>query len=215
MSDAGILSLYDRGADRTRRTIARLVAEDEVEAMAAEAREAFVSLLPEMPYREQLEHTMFMATFGVFSALALYEAARERGIGVHQVGRALLAADFPALPGPPPPGVLEKIRRDAEASQRGAGDNEFVFEVVDGDADTDWGMNVTRCAVCHAFGNHAALDLVPYMCATDDVMSDAGDQGLRRTGTIGLGAHRCDFRYKQGGAPRRLAEHFPERIRTG
>ena len=54
--------------------------------------------------------------------------------------------------------------------------------------------------------------MVPYMCSFDDVVSDAGDQGLRRTGTIALGASHCDFRFRQGGKPRRLAEQYPERI---
>ncbi len=74
-------------------------------------------------------------------------------------------------------------------------------------------MNITSCAICHLFGNHDAMDLVPYMCAFDDVMSAAGDQGLRRTGTIALGASHCDFRFQQGGEPLPLAEQYPDQIR--
>jgi hypothetical protein len=75
-------------------------------------------------------------------------------------------------------------------------------------------MNVTSCAVCHAYAKHGASELVPYLCATDDVESEAGDQGLRRTGTITLGAHRCDFRYERGGKPQPLAAHYPDQIRV-
>jgi hypothetical protein len=57
------------------------------------------------------------------------------------------------------------------------------------------------------------MDLVPYMCATDDVMSDRGGQGLRRTGTIALGAHECDFRYQRKGEPQHVADLYPDRIR--
>lgn len=56
------------------------------------------------------------------------------------------------------------------------------------------------------------MDLVPYMCATDDVVSDRGGQGLRRTGTIAVGAHQCDFRYKRGGEPLHLAPQCPQRF---
>lgn len=51
------------------------------------------------------------------------------------------------------------------------------------------------------------------MCASDDVMSDKGGRGLQRTGSIALGAQKCDFRYKRNGQPRRLAEQYPDRIR--
>ena len=79
--------------------------------------------------------------------------------------------------------------------------------------DFDWGMNVKSCAICSSFSKYDAMDLVPYMCASDDVMSDQGEQGLRRTGTIAVGAHQCDFRYKSGGEPQHIAEEYPERIR--
>lgn len=57
------------------------------------------------------------------------------------------------------------------------------------------------------------MSLVPYFCAVDDVMSDKGNQGLRRTGSLALGASHCDFRYWRGGQPNRLAEQYPEQIR--
>ncbi len=74
-------------------------------------------------------------------------------------------------------------------------------------------MNIKSCAICHAFSKYDAMDLVPYMCASDDVVSDRGGQGLRRNGTIALGRHECDFRYERGGEPLRVAEQYPERIR--
>ena len=53
------------------------------------------------------------------------------------------------------------------------------------------------------------------MCSYDDVTSKAGDSGLRRTGTIALGASRCDFRFKTSGEPLALVDQFPEKIRLG
>jgi len=89
------------------------------------------------------------------------------------------------------------------------------MEMVPGNGTTvDWGMNVRSCAVCHQFAKYHAMELVPYMCAVDDVMSDRTRRGLQRTGSIALGATHCDFRYKRGGEPRRLAEQYPDRIRT-
>lgn len=51
------------------------------------------------------------------------------------------------------------------------------------------------------------------MCAYDDVASDQGNMGLRRTGTIALGATHCDFRYKQGTPTQHLANVYPDVIR--
>ncbi len=64
-----------------------------------------------------------------------------------------------------------------------------------------------------AFSKYDAMDHVPYMCAMNDVMSDKINQGLRRAGTIGLGAKQCIYRYKIGGEPMRLVEQYPESIR--
>ena len=90
-----------------------------------------------------------------------------------------------------------------------------MFEAFLGDrTDFDWGMNIKSCAICHAFSKYDAMDLVPYMCASDDVESDRGGQGLRRTGTIAVGAHQCDFRYKRVGEPKHLAAQYPDRIRV-
>ncbi|MCZ6616861.1 MAG: L-2-amino-thiazoline-4-carboxylic acid hydrolase, partial [Gammaproteobacteria bacterium] len=90
----------------------------------------------------------------------------------------------------------------------------YTFLLVYGDRETyDWGMNVKSCGICYQFSKYDAMDLVPYMCATDDVMSDLGHQGLRRTGTIAVGAHQCDFRYQRKGEPGHLADKYPDRIR--
>jgi hypothetical protein len=52
------------------------------------------------------------------------------------------------------------------------------------------------------------------MCATDDLTSDAAGEGLRRTGTIALGARCCDFRFDSSRPGQHIAELYPDRIRT-
>ena len=42
---------------------------------------------------------------------------------------------------------------------------------------TERSVNIESCAICDAFAKCDAPDLVRYMCATDDVMSDRGNQG--------------------------------------
>ena len=191
-----------------------LVTRHDVDAVMADAAGEFAAMVDEIPYAHRPHHTMALSSLGCAGILAVYKAVRSRGVDAHEFGRAVLAAPLPPRdPNADREKVLERTRRDARESQESAAPNEFVFEFVEPDGDaTDWGMNVLSCAICHQFSKHDAMDLVPYMCAYDDVASDAGELGLRRSGTIALGAHRCDFRYKQGGEPQRLAAQYPDRI---
>ncbi len=188
----------------------------DVAATLEDATVFFDQLIPEMPYVENPQHAMANSMFFCSAMLAVYLALRGRGVDVHAFGNqvlALLARQVPAAQ----PVTMKPPRRLADAalqSQSDAKPGEFVFEVYEGDhKEVDWGMNVRSCAICTLFSKHDAMDLVPYMCATDDVMSDLGAQGLQRSGSIAVGAHQCDFVYKSGGEARRLAAQYPEKIR--
>lgn len=199
---------------------------DDPEAAVEQAATIFEGMIPDMAYVDKRNHPMAAAVFGCSASLALYLVLKERGIHVHDFGSAMLAAMARApFPEPKPEPEQPKDERPlkerfaefvatAEASQRDARPGEFVYETVFGDrTEFDWGMNVKSCGICSAFSKYDAMDLVPYMCATDDVVSDRDKQGLRRTGTIAVGADHCDFRYKRGGEPQHLAEQYPDRIR--
>ena len=196
---------------------------DDAEVAVEEAATIFDGMIPELAYVDKRDHPMATAVFSTIALLAVHLALRERGVEVHDFGSAMLTAMAQApLPGPEQPvddrPPLERFAgfvAHAEASQRDAVPGEYVFEAFLGDrTDFDWGMNIKSCAICHAFSKYDAMDLVPYFCAADDVLSDRGNQGLRRTGTIAVGAHQCDFRYKRGGEPQHLATQYPDRIRV-
>jgi hypothetical protein len=220
-SEQRVRNTFEKARPRMVQLAGRLV--DDAEAAVEEAAKIFDRMIPAMAYVDEPDHPMASAVFGCSANLALYLAAKERGVDVHDFGSAMLAGLAKA-----PPPEAEEPRDDrpirerfagfiatAEASQKGAAPGEFVFEAFLGDrTEFDWGMNVKSCAICFAFSKYDALDLVPYMCATDDVVSDQGGQGLRRSGTIALGAHQCDFRYKRGGETQRLAEKYPDRIQV-
>ncbi len=148
--------------------------------------------------------------FACAASLAVYQVLRERGVDAHTWGAATYS--LPAVAGDPEEG--ERWRADVAASQRDAAPDEFVFELVTSEGGLGYGTNIRSCAICHLFGRHDAMDLVPYMCAFDDVVSRASGTGLRRTGTIALGATHCDFRFQPGGEALTLAEQFPDRIRV-
>jgi len=191
---------------------------EDPDAVVEEAAALFDEMIPSMAYVDKPDHPMASALFICSMNLALYLALKARGVDVHDFGNAMLTglAKAPAT-APPDLGDQEALAlftAGADASQESAASGEFVYEVhVEAGDDLDWGMNIKSCAICHQYTKYDAMDLVPYMCATDDVESDKNSLGLRRTGSIAVGAHQCDFRYKAGGEPQRLAEQYPDKIR--
>ena len=180
--------------------IRRLV-DDDAQAVVEEAAEIFDRMIPDMAYVDNPEHSMALPLF-ICNALLKGLAAAPLAVPDEPLGEGFLEErfdDFVAL---------------GEASQQDPVPGEFVLEVLSGEGQKfEWGYNIKSCAICHSFAKHDAMDLVPYMCATDDVMSDKGNQGLQRTGSIAIGAHHCDFRYKRGGESQRLAPQYPDKIR--
>jgi hypothetical protein len=200
------------------RLASRFVAD--AETVVEDAARRFEAMRAQMGYADRPEHPLAHALFVSSVNLALFLALRARGVDVNDFGRALLTGLARApLPAPPPlddatrqrqlETFLDAARESVEFPRPG----EDVFEWVAGDGTAlDYGYDVTSCAACSAASRHDAMEFVPYLCAVDDVMSDKFGLGLRRTGSIALGAPRCDFRYRAGGEPLRLAEQYPERI---
>lgn len=192
---------------------------DDPEAAVDEARRRFEEMIPGLAYLDVPDHPMAASLYVCSTALALYLALAGRGVGVHDFGAAFNESmtAFIGLLTDDPFEYDEALIAAGDESQRGARPGEFVFEAIPADADGEWGINMLSCGICHQFAKYGAMELVPYMCAVDDIMSDRFDQGLRRTGTIALGAQRCDFRFQPGGEPQRVAEQYPQevRIRSG
>lgn len=193
---------------------------NDADAVVAEASAIFDGMLPGMAYVDKPGHPLAPALFICSVNLSLYLALKQRGVDAHAFGSAMLNGLMRA-PIPVPEESDEALRERlaqfallAEASQTNAAPGEDVIEVVSGEnAKFEWGYNVKSCAICQAAAKYDAVDLVPYFCAVDDVMSDKGKQGLQRTGSLALGASHCDFRYTRGGEPQRLVEQYPDRIR--
>jgi hypothetical protein len=189
---------------------------DEPERVLEEVSEAYDGLIPDMPYVETPRHPMAGSMYFCALMLAIHLALRPRGVDVHTLGGAMLKMVADVNQQRPATAETEpgySMIEASKASLEHAGENEFVFEVLESnDEDADWVMNVKSCAICSLYSKHDAMDLVPYMCASDDVVSDIAGQGLRRTGTIALGAHQCDFVFHKGGQGSHLSDQYPDRI---
>jgi hypothetical protein len=209
---------FNQARPRLTRLAERL--SSDTDAVIAEASAIFDEMIPRLGYIDNPQHPLAPALFICSVNLSLYLALKKRGVDVHQFGNAMLNGLMRA-PIPVPQESDEVLQERlthfavlAQASQTSAKPGEDVFEVAHStNADFEWGYNVTSCAICKTASTYGAIDLVPYMCAVDDVMSDKGNQGLRRSGSLALGAEHCDFRFKRGGEPQRLAQQYPEQIR--
>lgn len=197
------------------------------DSILAAAKDRYSALGPTLAYAEEPDHPMAFSLFTCAALLCLYLELKVGGVDVHLYGARMLQSlteatraakarrdstdgvDLQALEA-----QVRTLERAGERSQQEESPGQFVFDVDWQDDGTGrWTMEMTSCGICHLFGQHDALELVPYMCATDDVMSDLNDEGLRRTGTIALGRRVCDFHYRPGRPTVHLAREFPERIR--
>ena len=222
MTDAGttaLRSFFQKLAPHLVDSIVAVMAPRDPDTIREEATAAFEQLIPQTPYVDRPDHVMAESMYFCMAALAFKGPLENRGYDVHDLGRAVLDIARRNLEGADPeqdpsraPEAMARLRRDALESQNEASPDEFVFEIIDGEGDVDYGMNIKSCAICKAYSKHNAMDLVPYMCASDDVVSEALDRGLQRTGTIALGAHQCDFRFQRGGPGRALANQYPNQI---
>ncbi len=212
-----VRNTFEGARGRLGRLAGRLV--DDSAAVVDEAAGFFEEMIPGMAYVDKPDHPMASAVFICSINLALYLALKTRGVDAHDFGNAMLTglakAPVTASPDLSDPADFALFKAAADTSQQSAAPGEFVYEAhMDRRDDVDWGMNIRSCGICHQYAKYDAMDLVPYMCATDDVESDKSNLGLRRTGSIAVGAHQCDFRYKSGGEPQRLAAQYPDFIRV-
>ncbi len=80
------------------------------------------------------------------------------------------------------------------AATAGGGPEGFEGKLVRSDRH-QFGVDYTRCGIQTFLLQVGATDLAPHVCSLDDVESEVFGLGLVRTGTLGRGAHACDFRW--------------------
>ena len=228
-NEARLLAVFSQARGRLNRLATELVGAAAAPAAVDAAEREFAAMLPEIAYRDKPDHRHAGDLMGAAANLALFRAVKAQNINAHQFGAAMLkrmhmalelqakeAQDQGAKPQQPDPDAAQKFVDAMQESQRSAQPGEFVYEYLPDQSNMatgDWAFNITSCAICHHFRKYDAMDLVPYMCASDDVMADAQGRGLVRSGTIALGAKHCDFRYQAGGTPKSVAEQYPDHIR--
>ena len=183
------------------------------DAVLERARAQLVTLLPGVPDPGALAPQMRAFTIGGAIYVAVYLALRPKGWDAPRAWELLERAT--ALHFERMSGFEKRLASDgmfswpmkalsrwlASKSQREAVGG-WVFEFHEADAESDYGVTYTRCAIRELAVANGAADFAPYICLSDITGSRVFGWGLTRTETIAQGGHRCDFRFKRNGETR-------------
>lgn len=173
-------------------------------------RQEFEALAPEMPDIGG-EDNMFTEwlIYGVYY-LAVYQALKAEGQTVEEVGEVIydtfkVMADYPKwllrLVGSLKYNekYVSQLKKAVAKTQQHRYPSDWVATFIEGDGEEfDYGIDITECGICKFYRAQGADEVVPYLCLSDYVVSDAFERGLVRYKTLAEGAEVCDFRYKKG-----------------
>lgn len=184
----------------------------DAETLIDETREAFVQLIPQLPYiGEQniwLENLLQAAM-----NLAMQRTLRKYGYTPAEMDQIVQAFYERVLTSQPKiarslmhwysfsPFYRSRLRKAAEISQQRRYPGNWVFSYLPGDdKNYDYGLDISECAICKFYTAQDEAGLVPGLCRLDFVSSQVLNLGLCRNTTLGEGGLKCDFRFRQGAA---------------
>ena len=76
----------------------------------------------------------------------------------------------------------------------------FVANIITDKRETfglGYGIDILECGICKLFKKHNYAKYSSILCEVDEITSGLAGLTLVRTGTIALGAKKCDFRFKK------------------
>ena len=192
-------------------TLGRSFSGENVDALVADARREFSTLITQFPYiGGKQPFTQFIVFTGML--LALYRVVRAHGRTVEQTGELVYRIGIDILRSYP--AILRflfgrgyfsrshqrRLRKMAADSYLRKYPADYVYDFIEGDGEIfDYGVDYLECASCKFLARQGAPELAPYLCPVDILYSEALGWGLTRTQTLAEGTSRCDFRFKQGG----------------
>lgn len=60
-----------------------------------------------------------------------------------------------------------------------------------------YGIDILECGICKLYTKHGLHNFTPLLCEIDYITTSMAGLKMHRTGTIALGASKCDFRYEK------------------
>ncbi|MEQ1585326.1 MAG: L-2-amino-thiazoline-4-carboxylic acid hydrolase [Cyclobacteriaceae bacterium] len=60
-----------------------------------------------------------------------------------------------------------------------------------------YGIDILECGICKLYNKHGLQKFTPLLCEIDYITTSLAGLKMHRSGTIALGASKCDFRYEK------------------
>jgi hypothetical protein len=60
-----------------------------------------------------------------------------------------------------------------------------------------YGIDILECGICKLYSKHGQQKYTPLLCEIDYITTSMAGLTMHRSGTIALGASKCDFRYER------------------
>lgn len=93
--------------------------------------------------------------------------------------------------------VTKSLNKKVSKNSRPDG---FIANIITDKAQTyglGYGIDILECGICKLFTKHNFQKYSSILCEVDEITSGLAGLQLIRTGTIALGAMKCDFRFKK------------------
>ena len=206
-----LLKNFDKSITRITPILVSRYGDEQSKTLIRESRTQYETLIPQIPFIGHHD-PLLIFMLPTIRALAIYRSLQRQNYTVEDAGQLiyeLSKADVRSYPKFIRRLIeylwfskifLLRVRTRAKKSQLRKYPASFVMEYVEGDGKNfDYGINYIECANCKFLSAHNALELAPYICATDKVVSEVLGWGLSRTMTLADGNAKCDFRFKKGG----------------
>jgi hypothetical protein len=180
------------------------------EAVAAEARQEYTRLIPQLPYIGGRGNKLTWNLIGTAWFVAFYRAMKAHGRPIEEIGRLLTEMYKVWLDAYPgwllrlqgwftfTPLYQWQLEQRAQQSQERRYPGDWVLTRVPPNG-YDFGVDYTECGIVKFCRAQGAAELLPYLCPLDFIMSERMKLGLVRTTTLAAGGERCNFRFKRGG----------------
>ena len=206
-----LLKEFERYTATTKSILSKHFNEREVESIISETKREFEDLIPRIPYIGGKENRLSSNLEASAISLALYRVLSRYNLGIKEIGKInydIVEASFEKTPSI----VLRffkwfrfswfgkrYLKRLASRTQDRQYPDDWVAEYIEGNGqDFDYGIDYTKCAICHFYEQEGAFEYAKYLCLIDFLTASIADSGLERTTTIAEGYGRCDFRWKKG-----------------
>ncbi len=206
-----LLKNFDKSISRIRPVLISHYGEEQVNTLIRDSHQEYETLIPQIPYIGE-KSPFLVLLLPTIRCLAIYRALQNQGKTVEDAGQIIFEMSEAELKSIPrlvrrllsffwfSPWFSKRLKKRAKESQEREYPGNFVMNYIEGDGQKyDYGIDYIECANVKFLQVQGALELAPYICATDKMVSEMLGWGLSRSMTIAEGCEKCDFRFKKGG----------------